>query len=390
MELRSGINNDTLRCRNRGLVLKLLAADGPLTRVELARRTQLSKMSVSNIIAEFLDQGIAEEREPLAVQGQGRNPIVVDLSPRAPKLIGLYIFRDQCAAVLCDLRLHTLREARSPMTGDTTIRLTETLFRLIDQVLPPPGDTILGIGVGSIGPLDLRNGLILTPPNFFNIHDLPIVRLLKERYHLPVELNGQYDCAALAEKYFGAARAFQDFLFVGINSGIGSGIVSGGELLRTAAGFTSELGHTSIDWRGNPCSCGNRGCLETYAGIQVILPRLRALTGQDLSFQDFCRMAEADPASPVWPVLEEMTRALGYALTSAVNLLDPQAILIGHEGHFLPDRCLTALEEQIERQRLASDRTRVQILRSAFGRDAQIRGCACGFLHRVFTGEFFS
>ena len=387
MEMRSGINNDTLRSRNRGLILKLLATEGPLSRVELSRRTGLSKMSVSNIIAEFAEHHIVEVHEVVSVQGSGRNPVALRLSDAAPKLIGLFVFRDECAAILCDMRLNTLKEARAILTDQNAPHLADILFELVDSVYPAD-ETPLGIGVGSIGPIDLRHGVILDAPRFHGVHDFPIVQLLQDRYRLPVQLDGQYDCAALAEKYFGAARDYSDFIFLGISSGIGSGIVSRGELLRSAAGFSSELGHTSIDWHGNLCVCGNRGCLETYAGLQVIEPRLRQVCGKpDASFENFCREAEHDGASPAWPVLNSMTHALSFGLTSAVNLLDPQAIIIGHEGVYLPNRCLEMLEEEITRQRVA--RRPVKILRSAFGAETHIRGCACCFLNRVFRGEFF-
>ena len=387
MEQRKGMNNDTLRSRNRGLVLKLLATEGPLSRVDLSRRTGLSKMSVSNIIAEFDELGYVEVHGELSVQGSGRNPIALRLSDAAPKLIGLFVFRDECAAILCDMRLNTLKESRAALNNDNAAQFADILFGLVDSVWPDAG-TPLGIGVGSIGPLDLRNGMILDAPRFHGIHHVPIVRILKERYSLPVQLDGQYDCAALAEKYFGAAREYRDFIFLGVSTGIGSGIVSRGELLRSAAGYSSELGHMSIDWRGNPCVCGNRGCLETYAGLQVVAPRLRRDCGRpDAPFEVFCREAERDGASAAWPALNSMTRALASGLTNAVNLLDPQAIVIGHAGYYLPDQCLATLETEITRQRLA--KRPVKIVRSAFGAEAQVRGCACCLLDRVFKGEFF-
>ncbi|MBR3569226.1 MAG: ROK family transcriptional regulator [Oscillibacter sp.] len=387
MDTRKGMNNDTLRSRNRGLILKLLATEGALSRVELARRTGLSKMSVSNIIAEFDGRGYVEVHEVVSAAGAGRNPVALRLSDAAPKLIGLFVFRDECAAILCDMRLNALREARAAVNAANAANLADILFSLIDSVYPE-NETPLGIGVGSIGPIDLRRGVILDAPRFHGIHDFPIAKLLRERYRLPVRLDGQYACAALAEKYFGAARGYRDFIFVGITSGIGAGVVSHGELLRSAAGFSSELGHMSIDWRGNLCACGNRGCLETYAGLQVILPRLRRECGRpEAPFEVFCREAGRDGASAAWGALNAMTRALAAGLTSAANLLDPQAIVIGDSGAHLPDSCLAALEAEITRRRAA--KRPVKVLRSAFGAEAAVRGCACGLLDAVFRGEFF-
>lgn len=385
MLMQTGMNNETLKRRNRGLILKLITTGECATRIDLARRTGLSKMSVSNVINEFLAEGIVAERDAVAVRGQGRNPIELVLSPAAPKLIGLHVFRDECVAVLCDLHLTPLREARVRLDEEKAGRLTDVLCGLIDRVLPGAEERVLGIGVGSIGPVELSRGVILNPPRFFGVHDYPIVDELSARFRLPVYLDGQYNCAALAEKYFGSGRPYQDFVFVGISNGIGSGVLSGGEVLRAAGGLTSELGHVSIDWHGNPCACGNRGCLETYAGTHVLERRFWEQTGERLDFAGIC--ARADEPLPA-ALLGELVDALGCALTTHVNLLQPEAILLGHEGCALPDRFLHQLEELVNRRRLVRGTRRVPVLRSAFGVQAQVRSSACSLLSHVFEGEF--
>ena len=382
----TGINNETLKRRNRGLILQLIATGECATRTDLTGRTGLSKMSVSNVISEFLDQGIVEEQAPLTVRGQGRNPIALTLSPRAPRLIGLHIFQDECVAVRCDLRLRVEAECRVPMDAERARHLEAELFRAVDRVLPPPPGRVLGIGIGSTGPVELRRGMILNAPRLFGVHDIPVVAGLSARYGLPVAFDSQYNCAALAEKYFGAGRPYQDFLFVGVSNGVGSGVIAGGQVLRSEAGLTSELGHISIDWRGNPCSCGNRGCLETYVSTGVLVPRLRAACGVETDFPGYCRLLETGAAPELGPVFGEMVEALACGLTSAVNALNPQAVLIGHDGAYLPDGCLRDLEARINAQKLASG-CPVRVLRPALGPRAQVRSSACCLLPRVFEGE---
>ncbi|MDD3409597.1 MAG: ROK family transcriptional regulator [Eubacteriales bacterium] len=386
MGLNMGMNNETLKRRNRGLVLRLIATGGCTTRIGVARRTGLSKMAVSNVISEFIEAGLIEQQSELPVGGSGRNPICLSLSPDAPKIVGLYVFRDECVAVLCDLRLTALKTCRVAMDREKAQRLDETLFAAVDQVMPPRKVRVWGIGVGAIGPVDLQRGAILTPPNFYGVHDFPIVQKLTERYALPVYLDSQYNCAALAEKYFGAGRPYQDFLFVGISNGIGSGVIVGGEISRNQSGLTSELGHTSINWHGNLCACGNQGCLETYAGTQVMEARLRKATGQNLDFQGFCHRAEKGNCPEIHALLTEMTDALACALTSEVNLFHPQAVLIGHEGCCLPDRYLRELERKINAATLVKGGLRV--LRPALGAQAQVKGSACSLLSRLFEGEW--
>lgn len=393
MDRRKGFNNDTLKRRNRGLLLNLILTEQDMTRSELARRTGLSKMSVTNIINEFTEQGIVEERCSLSVKGQGRNPIALCLADTAPKLVGLHIFRDYCTAMLCDLRLRVIQEAQIEMNAEVAADLGGALCALVERVLPKDRSGLLGIGISAIGPVDLKNGVIMNSPDFFGIHDFPAADLMRNAFGLPVAMDSQCNCSALAEKYFGAGRDYSDFVFLGLANGVGSGIISRNSLLRNANGLTSEVGHISIDWQGRLCSCGRRGCMETYAGTRVVERALRQAGGRMLNrsgghaptFRDFCAMPPEEV--PVGP-FEEMVNALSFALADTVNVLNPQAIIIGYEGACLPDRCLRQLEEAVNTQRLVQFGPRIRVLRSAFGDRAQVIGSAGGLLSEVFEGRF--
>lgn len=381
------MNNDTLKRRNRGLILQLIATGTCASRIEIARKIGLSKMSVSNVVAEYIERGFVQEESSIAVKGLGRNPVSLCISPDAPKMIGLYIFREECVALLCDLQLNILDEYRVTLNSENAQYLDQVLCNAVEQIVPQTGQ-ILGIGIGSIGPIDLKKEIILAPPNFFGIHDFPIVELLRKEFDLPVFMDSQYNCAALAEKYYGAAKLFQDFIFVGISNGIGSGIVSDGEILRNQSGFTSELGHISIDWRGNLCSCGNRGCLETYAGARVMEQKLQRATKKGLCFQEFCELAEQAEDDVVHEIFADMADALSCAFVNEVNLLNPQAIIIGHDGYYLPEKYLKRIERKINQNKLVQDAGYIRVIKSGFASQAQVIGCTCSLLERVFQGDF--
>lgn len=382
-----GMNNDTLKRRNRGLILQLIATGTCSSRIEIARRIGLSKMSVSNVVAEYMEQGFVREESSIAVKGVGRNPVSLRISPDAPGMIGLYVFREECVALLCDLQLNILDEYRVTLNSENAQRLDELICYAVDQVMPKT-KKVLGIGIGSIGPIDLKQKTILAPPNFFGIHDFSIAEQLQKEFDLPAFLDSQYNCAALAEKYYGAAKLFQDFIFVGISNGIGSGIVSDGEILRNQSGFTSELGHMSIDWRGNLCSCGNRGCLETYAGTRVMEQKLRQATGKALCFREFCELAEDAENDVIHEIFVQMADALSCALINVVNLLNPQTIIIGHEGDYLPEYYLKHIETYLNRNKLVQDAGYIRVMKSAFGASTQVIGSACSLLAHVFQGDF--
>lgn len=130
----TGYNNTTLKQQNRGLILKLIVTGECESRIELAKRTGLSKMAVTNIISEFMEQNLVEEKECVRIQGKGRNPIKLCLSSKAPKMIGVHIYRGECSVILCDFQLHILQRRSFPVTEENHGQLLEHLFHRIDEI----------------------------------------------------------------------------------------------------------------------------------------------------------------------------------------------------------------------------------------------------------------
>ena len=384
----TGYNNTTLKQQNRGLILKLIVTGECESRIELAKRTGLSKMAVTNIISEFMEQNLVEEKECVRIQGKGRNPIKLCLSSKAPKMIGVHIYRGECSVILCDFQLNILQRRSFPVTEENHGRLLEYLFQEIDEILDRiPRTEICGIGIGALGPVDVGKGRILNPPNFYGMKNIDIVSVLKERYDMPVFFDSQYDGAALAEKFFGNGRDVEDFVFFGLANGIGSGIISQGTIYRDYSGFTSELGHVSIDWNGRVCSCGRKGCLETYISSPVIARKLCQITGWEKSFREFCQINLSEYAKEADQVLEDMMEKLACGIVNLTNLFNPQKVIIGHEGYWIPDKYICHLENDINERKLLADYHQIRVEKSYFGEDAHIIGCACSLLTEIFAGR---
>ena len=405
----SGFNNTTLKQSNRGLILRLVATGECETRIELARKTGLSKMAATNIIGEFIESGILEEGGKQRVTGKGRNPVILSVADTAPKILAIHLYRDEWIVALCDITLQILHSIAFPINSETSRDVMSHLFRTIDRMLEyarAHGEKLFGIGIGSVGPVDVDRGRILNPPNFFGIRDLPVVDLIRERYDMPVCFDSQYNCAALMEKYFGCCRDAEDFVFIGISNGIGSGVVSNGKILRNYYGMTSEIGHVCIDWHGRLCGCGNRGCIEAYTSVPVMEKRLRESTGRNLNFAQFCKLEEArllgkEPEEKDLPALtqeegrqtgaifDEFTESLAVGLTNVVNTLNPQKLIIGHQGYWVPDPYISQLEEMVNKRKMTSQDQKVWVEKSRFEDMTQRRGSACALLTRVFDGELF-
>ena len=380
MTKKTGMNNQNLKYQNRGLLLRLLCTHDGVSRIQLAQRTGLTKMTVSNIIAGLMEQDYVVERAPERNAGVGRNPIILDISPGAPKVLGVQLGREGVTAVLFDLKLRILKKEEEPFAQENTDSILQKLFRAVDRIRIQESN-ILGCGVSVVGPLDVGSGVVLNPPNFFGVSNLPLRRLLSNHMGLPVELNNDMNCAALGEKLFGAGREFHNFLYVGLSTGIGSGIIENDGLYQNSSGFAGELGHTSIDCNGPECGCGNRGCLEEYVGMPVIEARLREATGQAGDFASFCAQTE-DPH--VYVVLSDVIEKITRALVNAVNLLNPQAILVGHNGTHLPARYLEQMERELNRRKFSQDYLKIRVKKSRFGMDSSLYGSGCLALRQLF------
>lgn len=381
----TGFNNETLRQKNRGLVLRLVTTGECTSRIGVSKYTGLSKMAATNIISQLIDEEILEEKETIRVKGKGRNPIWLDLSKKAPKLIGVSIASDVCSVVLSDMHLRILGKTGFYVRKVDPGKIMENICRCIDRVIKKsPKEKFWGIGVTVPGPVDLLKGMILSHSGFPEMENIPIVEVLEEKYHMPVLLESRQNCAALAEKYYGNGHDMEDFLLVGIGDEIGPGVISHGNLRESASGMTPELGHMSIDINGRECCCGRRGCLRSYIEDSVLRAEYAEATGTDVTFRELCRAAEKGEETAD-RILSKMTERLAFGLVNAVNLLGPQKIILGGEGFRLPGKYVSELERLINEGKLSPEPLTICV--SALGEEAGIRSSAARLLMEIFEGE---
>ena len=267
MGIRKGFNNTHLKYRNRGIVLQLIANE-PRSRIDITKRMGLTRMAISNIVSELIDENYILEGETRENAQVGRNPILLDISSGSPLAAGIYIARNSASAMLTDIRLTAIYVDEIPLENETADSLKEKICLLLDRLFAYRDEKmkyrrILGIGISSIGPFDPNTATILNPIDFFSISNLPLKEFLEERYRLPVFAENDMNASALAEHLHGSGQGCDDFLYLGITSGIGSGIVVNGRLYGADSISVGEIGHMCINFDGPLCSCGNRGCLET-------------------------------------------------------------------------------------------------------------------------------
>lgn len=383
MSQRIGKNNTDNRRVNRGSVLYMIATGQCFTRSDLVRETGLSKMAISNIVSQMMDHDILRESHILRNDVPGRNPVGLALSPNAPRVVGLSILRDRCACVLCDLDLTVRKRAQATFQDMTREKLVQTIYQLLDTVLEGESH-VIAIGISSIGPINAATGTILKPLYFFGIENFKITSLVEERYHLPVYFDHDNQSALLAESLFGHAKGYHDVLYIGVSDGVGSGIITNGQLYSNRRGLPPEIGHVSVDIYGTPCQCGNRGCVEAYLRTPVLLHLLREKTHTQLSYPAYCAMKQD---SVVDDIFTQAVHKLAAATVNAVNILNSELVLLGNDCTYWPERYVTQMEQEINSLRFAGWNQRIVVKKSFFLQDAPIFGAACNAIAPIFSGE---
>lgn len=313
----------------RTAVLALLARQGPLSRVEIAERLELSPATVTTVTRKLLADGLVTEGGPRPPQA-GRPSIPVALVPGAAHAVGVQVAHEHVTVVLTRLdatTVHGQAHRFDPEAPGAFGRLTE-LIRAEAGYASRNGLPLLGAGVAVPGVVDPETGTLRMSVRL-GWNGMPLAALLREALGLPVFVDNDVSAVTAAERLYGPGADCSDFLLVAIGQGIGLGMVLDGAPYRGAAGAAGELGHMPILAGGSVCGCGNRGCLETQVSAEALLRRARELgiVAREADLGDLRAAADAGSAE-VLSLLGEAGELLGRVLSGSVNLLGPRALVI--------------------------------------------------------------
>ncbi|MGD2120992.1 MAG: ROK family transcriptional regulator, partial [Gemmatimonadota bacterium] len=319
-------------------VLELIWRHRQVSRADIARRTGLSRSTVSEIIANLLPSGLIAEVGDGPSRG-GRRPILLDFQDQAYVLLGVDMGASHVSVCLTDLRgkvfawHHREHPVRTDPEGTGAL-----ILELCDQCLAAKKGArrkLLGIGMAVPAPVDPRaperlSGIVL--PSW---RGHPGIEGLFAVYDVPVFVDNDANLGALAEYWWGAGRGVENFAYLKVATGIGSGHMIQGRIYRGATGVAGEIGHISVDPQGHQCVCGNRGCLATYVGSEALVARAEALLPdfQESALHGSLRRggitvaAIEDAALSDDPlaakVVGEAAGYLGIVIAGVLNLMNP-------------------------------------------------------------------
>lgn len=276
------------------------------------------------------------------------------------------------------------REETRAATGprDLIERLLEGI-RQVSRRLEEKGWEILGASLGVPGVIARREGVVESSPNLPGWKRIPLLELLRREVTLPLLIENDANAAVYGEFWVGAGRGSSNIVLLTLGTGVGGGIIVEGELLRGADGMAGEIGHLTVEREGDPCPCGNRGCLERYTSAQGIARRYLDLKeGEEpgrgagpLTATDVHTLAAAGD-SLARQALHEAGTYLGIAMASIVNILNPQVIIVG--GGVLPawDWIVPSAREEMFSRAFQAPAERVKLLPASLGDRAGFIGAA--------------
>ncbi len=344
------------RGHNRSLVLQTLYSEGRQSRADIARSTGLTRVTISDLVAELIAEGLVVEIGQREGVRPGKPATLLDIDRAAFQIVGIdlsdhRIFR---GAVL-DLDGKILGRAEVPLEGSLGPDATAKVVALAETLIGRATAPILGLGVGSPGIVDL-GGVVLSAPNLgWAGEDLQAT--LGARFGIPVVVANDANAAALAEHSFGDADS--DMMLVKVGHGVGAGLLLDGTPLFGSRFAAGEIGHVVVGTDGGAeCVCGKFGCLETW----LATPRLDAKLAAEPSNRD--------------AILREAGYRLGIALAPVVGALNLAEIVLSGPTHLLDGPLAEATIATLRSRTMAEFHGDLTLRMTTLGEDIVMRGAA--------------
>ena len=331
----TSLSTRSIRSRHRRLVLDLLRENGSLSQADIARKTGLSRTTISTLVSELRTTGVIVEAEPgragAGAHG-GRPPTMIALDDSAGAAVGIDFDHDHVRVAVANLAHTVLSERSAELSLDQDpAGSLDAAAVLVAQALDEAEverSRVIGAGMCLPAPIDRAHGTVASTATLTGWQLVQVVDEMSRRLDVPVELDNDANLGALAETTWGAAQGCANVAYVKAGAGIGCGLVVDGWPLRGAHGIAGELGHTVVDESGLVCHCGRRGCLETVAGARAVTELVRRSHGDHVTLARVVALAAGgDPSCE--RALVDIARQIGIAAANVCNMVNPERLVIG-------------------------------------------------------------
>ncbi|SEE99957.1 ROK family protein [Ruania alba] len=364
---------------NRARVIRALQVHGPMSRSEVARELGIGRGSVTTIVQPLLDQGLLLELAKVpAAHGKPPRPLWF---ADTWQLGAVFAAPDVLVVATVSLDGQVLQRSRARFTDVDSFRTTllthsERLFR---------ADTLLGIGVGSAGAVDVPTGTIMENYRIPTLNHLPLGPLLADHFGVPVYVDHHPRVQAIGDLWFGVGRDCRDFASVYTGDVLGVGLVADGRAVHGPRGGGGEIGHTVVDQHGTRCMCGQLGCWYTVASLGWLRDRAREL-GIARPDELTSRILAADPSDAARTLRGEYARNLALGLANLEQLLGSGTYVLHGDAAGGGDAFAALVAEEITR-RIPRRGAEIRVIAAPEQDDATILGAAGLVMFRTYDAQ---
>ena len=377
-----------LKRLNRSAILRLVWQQPSISRSAVAEQLGITKSTVSSSVAELEEAGwlVSGDNNDSSTTTPGRPTIPLSLNTKNFALLGAEIQVHEIKVIATDAYGKIVAQTGSTGNYQHVSHAVDHLEANIHQILRMlqlEQRTVLGVGVGIPGPVDIHQGLVLHAPNL-GWKRIAFRSMLLERIPKLSNLfvDNDANMAVFAEYIFGKYKHSADLLYLYFGTGIGGGLILGHQLYRGRRGFAGEVGHMTVLPNGTRCSCGNQGCAETLFSGWALTEAFKKETGQTVSLTELIALVEQhDPTAK--RIVAKAAMYLGIFLASLANIFDPKLIIIGGAFAQFGSSMLSLAEKEIHKRLFGDEFRSVQLEPCVYGSNASAIGAAGFVWHQL-------
>jgi len=374
---------------NKHAALDLIRFSGTgMSRTDLADQMGLTRAAVSLIVKELVESSVVQEAESRSAPN-GRPPIVLEVNPNYGLVGAIDMGATHMSIALADFTARIHQEADFPfdIKDKPEVCLTRANQNL-QEMLAAHGLSISdlsAVGIGVPGPVITEAGAVFAPPIMPGWDRYPIRASLEKMWELPVTLNNDAELGALGEWAYGAGRGEKNIAYIKVGSGVGAGLILNRQIYGGTTGAAGEIGHLTIDENGPLCNCGNRGCLEAFAGGHAIARQGQALakSGKRTLLANIppekitaLEVAEAARRGDLYAqeILHRAGTYIGIAIAGLINLFNPSVVIVGGGVAQVGDIMTAPIRQAVRERAMRASEQSVRITTGTLGRRSVLIG----------------
>lgn len=386
-----------IRELNRSIILDIIRKQGPISRAEISKVVQISPTTVASCINALMEDSLVME-SGTGVSSGGRKPILVQLNPNDRFLIGVAVNASKITIAAFNLYATVQKKISHSLRNETYSDVCDFLITRLKDFLAgfEQKDNCLGISITFQGIVDANKGVVVYNPKL-NMSNVSLKDKIEAALHIPTYIDNDTNGSLLAEKGYGHYQQAKNLIYVTIGDGVGASILVNDAIYRGYLGGAGEFGHTTINFNGPVCECGNIGCLENYVSWQATQSRIEEELSQgkqsilsdvlkkkgQLTIETFHQaVLQQDPLA--LSIMDNIAFYLGVGLVNIINLFNPEKIIVGGELANNNPYFIQKLNEFVLKHSLETHTENFEILPSSFGDDSEVIGAASVLLHDLF------